>query len=208
MFQRPYNFTQRNRLITTEDLDDLDIQNLALPDRLGSSSFAGFTGLIGPDIYHATLTEALLAGTGWGFVTAGSGNEMPDEAGSYVVYVTFLGEGGGIFAVNVFDGSTYSCTYGEPWRRLDQLQQIFATDELDFPSINGGAYDELTITAVGAATDDCVTVHVSPPAAGLVYVAWVSSADEVTVRATNVTASPINDSVVTVNVIVSKSPAA
>lgn len=72
-----------------------------------------------------------------------------------------------------------------PFFKRDVLE---ATATLDFPSIAAGATATLTITVKGALAGDPVTAHAtSAPTAGLVYDAYVSAADTVTVRATNVT---------------------
>jgi hypothetical protein len=67
------------------------------------------------------------------------------------------------------------------------------TATLDFPSIAAGASQTLTVTVNGAATGDAVIA--TPPATlpnGLVPIAYVSSADTVTIRLNNVTASAID----------------
>jgi hypothetical protein len=82
-----------------------------------------------------------------------------------------------------------------------------ANSGLDFPSVtaNGGT-QTLTITVTGAATGDDATVHwdtLGPPA-GLISEAWVSAANTVTVRVTNVTTAAINPVAATVRVNVFK----
>lgn len=71
---------------------------------------------------------------------------------------------------------------------------LSTTAALDFGSISAGAEASLTITVTGAATGDPVTL--SLPAAftaGLSLAgAWVSSANTVTVKLRNTTASPID----------------
>lgn len=64
---------------------------------------------------------------------------------------------------------------------------------LTWGAIGAGASSTQTVTCVGAAVNDRVTVGLAAAGvnAGLVVTAWVSSADNVTVRLTNVTASPI-----------------
>lgn len=70
---------------------------------------------------------------------------------------------------------------------------LAATTTLDFPSVSAGGQQELTITVPGAAVGDVVAL--GRPAAlenGLQVTARVSAADTVTVRCSNVTASPID----------------
>lgn len=80
-----------------------------------------------------------------------------------------------------------------------------ASASLDFPSIAGGAVADLTFTVANAEVgDDCVLSMVAAPQAGLVFRAWVSAADTVTVRAFNVTAGVIDAAAATYRVIVWK----
>jgi hypothetical protein len=63
---------------------------------------------------------------------------------------------------------------------------LTATATLDFGHIDPGDSEDQTITVTGAAVGDCVTIGL--PAAwtdGVIYQAFVSAADTVTVRATN-----------------------
>lgn len=70
---------------------------------------------------------------------------------------------------------------------------VAATATLDFGSISAGASADLTITVTGAAVGDKVAPGLpSSPAAGIVFNYFVSAADTVTVRATNVTGSPVD----------------
>lgn len=67
------------------------------------------------------------------------------------------------------------------------------TATLDFASINAAAYEDLTITVTGAQTGDGVILCLpAAPDAGIVFQAFVSASNTVTVRATNITGSPIN----------------
>ena len=75
---------------------------------------------------------------------------------------------------------------------IDLIASASAT--LDFPGVpaNGGTQD-LTITVTGATVGDVVTLGLpAAPNAGLVFSAWVSASNTVTVRATNVTAGAID----------------
>lgn len=70
---------------------------------------------------------------------------------------------------------------------------LTATDTLDFAEIAAAGSAALTITVTGAAVGDAVALGL--PAAiesGLVFNGFVSAADTVTVRATNITAAPID----------------
>jgi hypothetical protein len=70
------------------------------------------------------------------------------------------------------------------------LQDLAA---LDFPSIAAGTTANLTVTVAGAAVGDtAVATPNGAPEAGLVWSAYVSAADTVTVRLGNVTAAPID----------------
>jgi hypothetical protein len=72
---------------------------------------------------------------------------------------------------------------------------LSATATLDFASIAVNAYEDLTITVTGAVSGDSVVVTpVSGSAtADIVYTGWVSAADTVTVRASNVSATNARD---------------
>jgi len=64
---------------------------------------------------------------------------------------------------------------------------------LDFASIATTASEDLTITVTGAAVNDEVALGLpSAPAAGLVFNAFVSAANTVTVRASNITGTAVN----------------
>ena len=78
-----------------------------------------------------------------------------------------------------------------------------ATASLNFPSISAVSQADLTITVSGAAVGDYVVLSLpAAPTAGLVFNAFVSSANTVTVRATNVTASPVDAGAATYGVLV------
>ena len=84
---------------------------------------------------------------------------------------------------------------------------LMATDDLDFPSISSGGSEELTIIVTGAAVGDAVALGLpaSPPS-GLVWNAYVSVVDTVTVRATNITGSAIEPAEQSYTVAVIKLP--
>lgn len=74
---------------------------------------------------------------------------------------------------------------------------------LNFGSISAAAQEDLTITVTGAATGDEVIMALpASPAAGIVFNAFVSAANTVTVRATNITASAVDPAAATYGVIV------
>lgn len=80
---------------------------------------------------------------------------------------------------------------------------LTATASLDFPSISAATQADLTITVTGAAVGDEVIMALpAAPTAGLVFNAFVSATNTVTVRASNITGSPINPAAATFGVIV------
>lgn len=79
-----------------------------------------------------------------------------------------------------------------PLMRVD-LGIITGTGTLNFASINAAASEDLTITVTGAAVGDSVHLGLpAAPTAGIVFQGFVSAANTVTVRATNITGSPVN----------------
>lgn len=82
---------------------------------------------------------------------------------------------------------------------------LMASAALDFPSISAVSQADLTIAVPGAAVGDTVELGLpAAPAAGLTFDAFVSAADTVTVRATNVTAGAVNAASATYRVVVRK----
>lgn len=78
-----------------------------------------------------------------------------------------------------------------------------ATATLDFPSINAAAQADLTITVTGAAVGDEVAMALpAAPAAGIVFNAFVSATNTVTIRASNISGSPVNPASASYGVIV------
>lgn len=64
---------------------------------------------------------------------------------------------------------------------------------LDFPSIAAAGTQTLNVTCPGAVTGDVVAIGLPGTVnAGVVFDARVSAADTITVRASNITASPVN----------------
>jgi hypothetical protein len=80
---------------------------------------------------------------------------------------------------------------------------LSASASLDFGSIGAAAQAGLTITVTGAAVGDEVIVALpAAPAAGLVFNAFVSATDTVTIRASNITAAPVDPAAASYGVIV------
>jgi hypothetical protein len=74
---------------------------------------------------------------------------------------------------------------------------------LNFGSIGAAAQADLTITVTGAAVGDEVIMALpAAPAAGLIFNAFVSAANTVTIRASNITAAPVDPAAATYGVIV------
>jgi hypothetical protein len=74
---------------------------------------------------------------------------------------------------------------------------------LNFGSIGAAAQADLTITITGAAVGDEVVMALpAAPTAGLIFNAFVSAADTVTIRASNITAAPIDPAAATFGAIV------
>lgn len=70
---------------------------------------------------------------------------------------------------------------------------LTATAALDFASIAAAGSADLTITVAGAAVGDSVSVGLpAAPTAGLIFMTFVSAANTVTVRATNITAGAVD----------------
>lgn len=79
------------------------------------------------------------------------------------------------------------------WVAETKRTNLSATAALDFASIAAAASADLTISVAGAAVGDAVSLGLpAAPAAGLVFNGFVSAADVVTVRATNITAAAVD----------------
>lgn len=75
----------------------------------------------------------------------------------------------------------------------DGRSSLSANAALDFPSIAAAASADLTIAVPGAAVGDSVELGLpAAPTAGLIFQGFVSAADTVTVRATNITAGAVD----------------
>ncbi len=82
---------------------------------------------------------------------------------------------------------------------------LTASAALDFASIATTATGDLTIAVPGAAVGDPVSLGLpAAPAAGLVFFAFVSAADVVTVRAMNITGTGVDAASATYKVAVHK----
>jgi hypothetical protein len=80
---------------------------------------------------------------------------------------------------------------------------LSASASLDFTSISAASQASLTITVTGAAVGDEVIMALpAAPAAGLVFNAFVSAANTVTIRASNISGSPVDAAAATYGVIV------
>jgi hypothetical protein len=80
---------------------------------------------------------------------------------------------------------------------------LVGSASLDFPSIAAVSQANLTITVNGAAVNDDVILGLpAAPTVGLTFDAFVSAANTVTVRATNVTAGAIDPAAATYSVLV------
>lgn len=80
---------------------------------------------------------------------------------------------------------------------------LTASQAINFTEIAAASQASSEITVTGAAVGDEVILSLpAAPAAGLVFNAFVSSANTVTIRASNITASPIDPASATYGVIV------
>jgi hypothetical protein len=80
---------------------------------------------------------------------------------------------------------------------------LSASASLDFGSISTASQASLTITVTGAAVGDEVIMALpAAPAAGLVFNAFVSAANTVTIRASNISGAPVDPAAATYGVIV------
>lgn len=106
-------------------------------------------------------------------------------------------------ATTHFTGPVQS-TYGfKGSTGLTLTNVLGASATLDFGSISAAAQEDLTITVTGAAANNTVVLGLpAAPAAGIVFNAFVSAANTVTVRATNASGSPVNPGSATYSVVV------
>ena len=84
-----------------------------------------------------------------------------------------------------------------------------ASAALNFASIAAAASEDLTITLAGASVNNVVSLGLpAAPAAGLVFNAFVSAANTVTVRASNITGVAVDAASATYSVVVTQVAAA
>lgn len=128
-------------------------------------------------------------------------NQMPG-----VVLVT-AGSGAGLWSsTNVWTGTNTttrlaSLTTDWAWN----AQELRASAALNFGSLTTLTSADLTITVTGAAVQDIVSLGLpAAPTAGIVFTAFVSATDTVTVRAFNVTSGTIDPASATYAVTVTK----
>ena len=78
------------------------------------------------------------------------------------------------------------------FEKLD-TQILRGSQVIDYGSIAAGASEDQTVTVTGAAVGDIVAIGLpSTIETGLVFTAFVSASNTVTLRASNITGSPIN----------------
>ncbi|SER16144.1 SGNH/GDSL hydrolase family protein [Neolewinella agarilytica] len=119
------------------------------------------------------------------------GNVVPQAEGSHVSF-DFNGNFGSREATNALPAlSSNSLTTLSQTEALIASRNLTATATLDYPGIASMSDEDLTITVAGAALGDAVALGVPNSAVSpdLSYFAWVSSANTVTVRVTNSSAS-------------------
>lgn len=79
------------------------------------------------------------------------------------------------------------------WVDGGAAKDLSVVANLDFPSIAASGSEDLTIAVQGASVGDAVSLGLpSAPSAGIIYQAWASAIDMVSVRATNITAGAID----------------
>lgn len=79
------------------------------------------------------------------------------------------------------------------WVDVGAVGLLTASASLDFASLAAAASADLTIAVTGASINDSVSLGLpAAPQAGLIFQAFVSASDTVTVRATNITAAAVD----------------
>jgi hypothetical protein len=193
------------------DIAGLTAANLASSGTLTVAGGSTFSGLIdtdtsGADGAYNEVFRAQIAGnlgTGnWRNSIESSCSSVPASSGvrikiatsqtTQAVVATFKGDLSTTLAGSLSVGGGASLSKILP-----------ASAILDFPSIAAGGQQELTISVTGAAVGAMVAL--GPPSgleAGVVVAARVSASGVVTVRAANITGSPIDPASATYNVVV------
>jgi hypothetical protein len=139
-------------------------------DSVGSGAAGGISLRVEGTPRLALDNNGTLVVSGTGAHTFGTTNTVTLQAGA----VTATG------AITFGGGSTIKTV-------------LTATATLDFTEIAAAGSADLTITVTGAAVNDSVSLGLpASPAAGIVWNAFVSATNTVTVRASNITASPVN----------------
>lgn len=108
-------------------------------------------------------------------------------------------------ASTTFSGPVTSTNGFKSGTGLTISKVLGASAALDFASINAAASADLTITVTGAAVNNVVSLGLpTAPTAGLIFQAFVSATNTVTVRATNITAAPVDAASATYSVVVTQ----
>jgi hypothetical protein len=162
-----------------------------------------------PAVFTGTIIGVTFAPTG----ASANAVNLPDNSGGFAggtfQYCTLTGNGGFDIAIQsgsrdaIMDFCNYDSQNCSPGftdvgtaclgnLRIQGGAMLFgllsAAASLDFSSISAGASADLTITVTGAAVGNNVILGLpAAPAAGIIFQAFVSGADTVTVRATNIT---------------------
>jgi len=110
---------------------------------------------------------------------------------------------GPVRSQNGFQIVTINQTTGAVTTGATLTKLLTASATLDFPSIAAADQASLTITVTGAVVGDEVAMALpASPTAGIVFNAFVSAANTVTIRATNVTAAAVDPASASYSVIV------
>ena len=151
----------------------------------------GDAGTITATRCNITGGTALRGAAGVGEEDGLDGAEGSDGTVSYNFTVngaTGMDYGGGTFNQYPLDATTL-------W--------LGGSATLDFPSVTAGGVQDLTVSVPGLLNQAHEIILGTPaPTAGIVYSAWVSAVDTVTVRATNITAGALNPASGTFKVLV------
>jgi hypothetical protein len=108
-----------------------------------------------------------------------------------------------------FSGPVYSTNGFVAGSGLKITAILGASAALNFASIAAAASEDLTITVTGASVNNVVSLGLpAAPAAGLVFNAFVSAADTVIVRASNITGVAVDAASATYSVVVTQVAAA
>jgi hypothetical protein len=110
---------------------------------------------------------------------------------------------GPVRSENGFQIVTINPTTGAITTGAVLTKMLTATAALDFPSISAVSQADLTITVTGAVVGDEVALALpAAPTAGIIFNAYVSAANTVTVRASNITAAAVDPASASYGVIV------